>query len=62
MISQFVPHINQYRIVLNRQEAETVANSSTKWDLLLKMLEMHKDRDEFIVYGNKYTILEALGK
>lgn len=61
MTATYIKSMGTYRITLTRREAETVAYSGTKYDILLTALRTFKDTEELTIYGSKYDVQRALG-
>lgn len=64
MTAKYIRNMNTYEIALTRKEAETLAYSSTRYDILLTALDLNgwKDEEIFRIYGNKYEVAADLAR
>lgn len=56
MTATYSKHTGNYRITLNRKEAETLGYAFTSYNLLLTALETWPDSDAFNIYGSKAEV------
>lgn len=64
MTAKYIRNMNTYEIALTRKEAEALAYSSTRYDILLTALDCDswKDAEVFKIYGNKYEVAADLAR